>query len=161
MMEQLISGSSMIFKEECICYRNCYGYHITEEQNMRSIKELGLKPLCGPRSESVGDIRKAIYFFLPETHYSIYDWINLLYQNKDIQNLKLLRFNLMRRKLYEQCAPIGDFFVLRPISPEKIEYATILDFHDTSLPLNSDPTKIKKVTWNPISKYQIMQEKMD
>lgn len=143
----------MIFKDEWFCNQPIFGYHITEEKNMLSIKEQGLKPLCGPRSESVGDIRKAIYFFRPESSYSLYDWIEFLYHSKDMEHLKLLRFSLMRRKLYEQCAEIGDFFVLKPILPEKIEYMRIFDSNGSLLSIDSERTKIKKIEWKPIIQY--------
>ncbi len=148
----------MIFKEEWFCNQNIFGYHITEEQNMLSIKEHGLQPRCGSRSESVGDIRKAIYFFRPESSYSIYDWIDDLYHSKDTEKLRLLRFNLMRRKLHEQCAIIGDFYVLSPILPEKIEYATLWDSNGLLLPLDVEAEKIKKLEWKPIANYSSLNK---
>lgn len=153
-MESVFSrGKFMIFKEQWICNQNRFGYHITEEKNMISIKERGLVPLCGLRSESVGDIRKAVYFFLPESYYSIYDWIEYLYHSKNTENLKLLRFNLMRRKLYEQCAYIGDFYLLKPVLSKEIEYMTIMDSNESLLPLDSELSKIKKIEWKPIIDY--------
>lgn len=40
------------------------GYHITLENNIDSIIKSGLIPMCGERSESIGDFTKLFIFTL-------------------------------------------------------------------------------------------------
>ena len=141
----------MIFEKEFIWYKDHYVYHITNKDSLDKIRTVGLKPLCGDRSKSVGDIRKAIYFF--DSIYSIDNWIEELYKNKDKNTLELLRFNLKRRKWYSQNKEIGDFYLLNPISPERIE---LLKREDDNGIIHTIDNLVyqKKLLWIPIKYYK-------
>ena len=53
----------MIILNEFIWNQDHYVYHLTKQEYMKKIIVEGLRPKCGERSQSVGDIRKAVYFF--------------------------------------------------------------------------------------------------
>lgn len=53
----------MIFEKEFIWYEDHYAYYITEKSNIDMIREKGLIPLCGERSNSVV-IKLLQYIFL-------------------------------------------------------------------------------------------------
>jgi len=114
----------MVFDSEFIWYQDKYVFHITNKENIKSIKEKGLVPKIGERSKQVGDTVKGIYFF--DNIYNLYEWIECLYKNKDITSLALLRFNLKRRKwfIHNNCE---DFYIIHKVSPDKIEYLENLD----------------------------------
>ncbi len=115
----------LIILEEFIWREDCYAYHITHKNKMGEIVSKGLIPQIGERSQSINDNNKAIYFSC--SLYSIDEWIDCLYGNKDIDNLELLRFNLKNRKWFIQDPTIGDFYVKRAINPERISYLKIFD----------------------------------
>lgn len=141
----------MIFIDEFIWDQDHYVYHLTEKEVMAKIIVEGLKPKCGERSQLVGDIRKAVYFFdsLSKTEF----WMECLYASKDLKGLELLRFNLKQRKWKIQCSQVEDFYLLRPVLPQSIEYATLYNEKGEVVTLDSDLAKVK-VLWNPLSKYE-------
>ena len=59
-----------------------YGYHITSYENLDSIKELGLIPMVGERSEEIGERHKAVYFY-PILLFTPL-WVNALYRKEEI-----------------------------------------------------------------------------
>lgn len=137
----------MIFSKEFIWYDDHFVYHITEKSNLDEIRKVGLKPFCGERSKSVDETRNAIYFF--DNLFSTENWIDELYKNKDKTSLELLRFNLKRRKWYIQNQMIGDFYLLRPVLPEKIELLKRTDEKNIIHPL-TDIVYQKKLIWEPL-----------
>lgn len=141
----------MIILDEFIWNEDHYVYHLTRQECMEKIIVEGLRPICGERSKSVGDIRRAVYFFdsLSRTE----EWMECLYTEKDIKGLELLRFNLKRRKWKIQCSEVEDFYLLRPVLPQGIEYATLYNEEGQIVNLDSDLAKVK-VLWNPLSKYK-------
>lgn len=141
----------MIILDEFIWNEDHYVYHLTRQECMEKIIVEGLRPTCGERSRSVGDIRRAVYFFdsLSRTE----EWMECLYTEKDIKGLELLRFNLKRRKWKIQCSEVEDFYLLRPVLPRGIEFATLYNEEGQIVNLDSDLAKVK-VLWNPLSKYK-------
>lgn len=109
----------MVLDKEFIWYEDHFVYHITPKENMGSIIKYGLVPSLGERSLSKGDINKAIYFFDNINNFEM--WAELLYPNLDISDLKLLRFNLKRRKWYIHNGA-EDFYLLNKVLPQKIQY---------------------------------------
>lgn len=148
----------MIFDKEFIWYKDHYAYHLTDKMNMENIINDGLIPKCGDRSKSVGDTRKAIYFF--DSLYSIVDWIDKLYENKDIYKLELLRFNLKRRRWYSQNREIGDFYLPYAVPREKLEYLRIIDINGQYMFLNENLDNMK-LQWEPLSNYKSLTIKMN
>lgn len=138
----------MFFDKEFIWYEDHYVYHITETENLENIIKKGLIPLCGERSESVGDTRKAIYFF--DYIYSAEDWAYRLYANQ-YSELELLKFNLKRRKWYSLSNEIGDFYVTRPVLPEHIEILNRRDEEENIFTLD-EITFQKRLIWEPLKK---------
>lgn len=95
------------------------GYHITLENNIDSIIKSGLIPMCGERSESIGDFTKAIYFYPALILTPV--WVKLLYSEKDILNLKLLRFNLDNVSFIVRDPDLFDVYTLNSIEPDRIQ----------------------------------------
>lgn len=95
------------------------GYHITLENNIDSIIKSGLIPMCGERSESIGDFTKAIYFYPALILTPV--WVKLLYSKKDILNLKLLRFNLDNVNFIVRDPDLEDLYTLDTINPDRIQ----------------------------------------
>ena len=131
-------------------YGEEFGYHITERKNIDSIREKGLIPQCGERSKSVDD-NAAVYFTKCIT--LIDDWFDLLYPNRDINELLLLRFNLMRRKWYINSYFQSDCYLERKVRPECLQYGEILNPEEGRLLNWKEPIYEKKLIWKPISEY--------
>lgn len=138
----------MFFDKEFIWYNDHFVYHITEKDNIESIREQGLVPTCGERSISFGDTREAIYFF--DYIYSVEEWAFRLYENKYTE-LELLKFNLKRRKWHALDNQIGDFYITRPIIPENIEILNRKDEEDNIFTLDEIAFQ-KKLIWEPLKK---------
>jgi len=111
---------------------------------MPNIIVQGLKPLCGENSKSVGDTRKAIYFF--DNLRFLYDWVDVLYTIENSADLELLRFNLKRRKWKPLDVEFGEGYVERKIPPEKIEYAVLLE---------------SRLKWKNLQSYQVKKTKVE
>lgn len=100
-------------------------YHITERRNLNSILDNGLISMCGNRSLEVSDTRKAIYFFC---HFDLlYDWIELLYKDKAIDELILLRFNLKNRHCYTQDPFMDDYYTRGRIRSDKLDFLCVYE----------------------------------
>ena len=149
----------MIIINEFIWKRDHYAFHLTNKKAIDDISRQGLKPLCGERSKSVGDDTKGIYFF--DCLGSVTNWIEALYENKNIEELELLRFNLKNRKwLMNNC---NEFYLLNKVSPEKIEYLRIYDPEkEIYLPLNNlDYYYLDKkllLKWNSLDNYKSLKK---
>lgn len=115
--------SNLSINPNSILYCDHFAYHLTKKEKMSDIIIQGLKPLCGENSKSVGDTRKAIYFF--DKLQFLYDWVDVLYSREDSNQLELLRFNLKRRKYH--FLNLYEGYVERKIPPVKIEYAVLSD----------------------------------
>ena len=113
----------MIILNEFIWREDHYAYHLTNIESMNKICIQGLKPLNGERSKSINDDTNGIYFF--DYLGSVYNWIEMLYKNKNIYELELLRFNLKNRKWILKNE--NEFYLTNKVKPEKIEYLRILD----------------------------------
>ena len=127
-----------------------YVYHLTLKNNINGIIEKGLIPQCGPNCKRIDDTSVGIHFapYLED----IYDfWIDALYERKDKELLKVLRFNVQNKKIQQLCPGTyhlpADWIVLNKINPEGIEYLT-----------NSNEENIEydeeKQIWLPIKGYQ-------
>lgn len=127
-------GLDMIVLKEFIWKVDHYAYHVTDKKNLASIAMHGLLPKCGDRSKSIGDTRKAIYFF--DCLESVYDWAEWLYEDKNIEDLALLRFNLKRRKWHIQNIHEGDFYLDNKVDKEAIELLYVYDENHVLVPLN-------------------------
>ena len=147
----------MVIDKEFIWKKDHYVFHITNTDAMASICSQGLIPLCGERSKSVNDNTKGIFFF--DALSSVSDWVNTLYETKDIYELELLRFNIKNRSWKIQSNdPYGlnEFYLIRKVLPEKIEYLRIYDTEKNMyLPLNYvDDYKVNKnLVWNSLDHY--------
>ena len=137
----------MFFDKEFIWYNDHYVYHITKSENVENITKKGLVPFCGERSISVGDTRKAIYFF--DYIYSAEEWAYRLYE--DNIELELLKFNLKRRKWYMVNQEIGDFYITSPILPENIEILKRITEDNNIFSINEISYQ-KKLIWEPLKK---------
>ena len=138
----------MYFDKEFVWYEDHFAYHITEKSNIENIKEKGLIPLCQERSLSVNDSKKAIYFF--DYVYSAEEWAYWLYKNKVVE-LELLKFNLKRRKWYKKDVQIGDFYITKPVLPEKLEILERVDEEGNEFTLDKISYQ-KKLIWTPLKK---------
>ena len=113
-----------MFISDSFVWRNDhYAFHITNTDAIEDIRKEGLKPLCGKRSQSVCDDTKGVFFF--DYLGSVSHWIDVLYENKNIYELELLRFNLKNRKWILKNE--NEFYLTNKVKPEKIEYLRILD----------------------------------
>lgn len=140
----------MIFDKEFIWYSDHFVYHITETSNIDGIRENGLIPFCGDRSRSVGDTIKAIYFL--DYPYNIEEWVDLLFEDSDKNNLELLRFNLKRRKWYMGgCWEYGEFYTMNPVLPNRIDLLKRVDEKGNIYTLDNI-VKQKKLIWEPLQK---------
>lgn len=149
----------MIILEPFIFHQNHYAYHIAHNNNMDEIINKGLLPNCGLRSRLAGDSRKAVYFF--DSLYSVNDWIDRLYNNKDVENLELLRFNLKGLKWYIQNQLISDFYLLNPIEKQKLSYLRIINQNGELCNLSHidktlyDKECQSKLFWHEVKNYKI------
>lgn len=149
----------MIILNEFIWREDHYAFHITNVDAMVNICKLGLKPLCGERSMSVGDTTKGIFFF--DYLFSASDWIERLYEKKDIYELELLKFNLKNRKWIKRNN--DEFYLPNKVFPEKIDYLRIYDIKEgIYLPLNFiDKVDEKRIVivWNSLENYRPLVKK--
>lgn len=125
----------MIVTREFIWYKDHYVCHITEVKNMAGIIDKGLIPLNGERCRFVMDDRKGV-FCLDGIHH-VEDWACALYKQYELENLKLLRFNLKRRKWYfdDSNDLVLGIYLPYKIMPEKISYLDIRGSDGEELPL--------------------------
>ena len=143
----------MIIINEFIWRKDHHVFHITNMEAMGNICKQGLKPQCGERSKSIGDETKGIFFF--DYLGSACDWIDVLYKNKNIYELELLRFNLKNRKWIKHNN--DEFYLLNKVFPEAIEYLRIYDTEkNVYLPLNfvDDINEKCILIWNSLSDYK-------
>lgn len=125
----------MIVKREFVWYKDHFVCHITEEKNMTGIIEKGLIPLNGERCKRVEDNRKGVFFLDGLNH--VEDWACLMYEQSELQRLRLLRFNLKKRKWYIDNSSdysLG-FYLPYKVLPERISYLDIRDNEGVELPL--------------------------
>lgn len=143
----------MIIVNEFIWRKDHPAFHITNTDSMMSICTKGLRPLCGERSKLVEDNVKGIYFF--DYLGSASNWIDALYNDRDIYELELLRFNLKNRKwIKKNC---DEFYLPNKIIPKGIEYLRIYDTEqNVYLPLNFiDYIDEKRIlVWNSLDEYK-------
>lgn len=128
-----------------------YVYHLTPESNLKGIIEKGLIPQCGPNCKKADDESIGIHF-APYLEY-IYDfWIDAIYERKDKELLKILRFSIQNQRIQQLCPGTyhlpADWITLDKINPERIEYLTNPDEED--IEYNEE-----KQLWLPIKKYQL------
>ncbi len=126
----------MIVTKEFIWKKDHYVCHITEEKNMQSIIEKGLIPMNGDRCRFVMDNRKGV--FCLDGIQNVETWACALYEQYDLETLKLLRFNLKGRKWYLDNSNDQALGIYLPakVLPEKISYLDIKDQDGEILPLN-------------------------
>lgn len=170
----------MIVTEEFIWKKDHFVCHITEEQNMPSIIEKGLIPMNGERCRFVMDNRTGV--FCLDGVYNVQAWAEALYEEYELETLKLLRFNLKRRKWYIDNSNDLAFGMYLPykVLPEKISYLDIRDKDGEILPItklfdlgfmyNIDQTfngfendkqlliDDCSLSWQPIKQYQKIKE---
>ena len=140
----------MIILNDFIWRKDHYAYHLTNIESMNNICIKGLKPVNGERSKSKNDEINGIYFF--DYLGSVNDWIDLLYKDKNIYELELLRFNLKNRKWILKNE--NEFYLTNKVKPEKIEYLRILDKEkNIYLPLNFLDDN-KELIWYKLDDYK-------
>ncbi len=136
--------SNLSFNPNPIFYYDSFVYHLTRKEYMKDIVTQGLKPLCGENSKSIGDTRKAIYFF--DCLQYLYDWCDALYSIENYNQLELLRFNLKRRKWYRGYSGWGEGYLERKVLPERIDYAIVS---------KASPEEIK-LKWKKLDTYPLI-----
>ena len=119
----------MIVTNEFIWHKDHFVCHITDEKNIDNIIEKGLIPLNGERCKTIGDDRTGI--FCLDGLYSVSDWAEVLYENGDIETLKLLRINLKMRKWYMDMSNDNAFGLYLPnkVLPQSIDYLQLKDIN--------------------------------
>ena len=123
----------MIVTKEFIWYEDHFVCHITEEKNMLGIMEKGLIPQTGERCQYAMDKRKGV-FCLDGIHH-VEDWARKLYEEYELETLRLLRFNLKRRKWYldnSNDSALG-MYLPRKVLPEKISFLDIRNINGEEL----------------------------
>lgn len=125
----------MIVTKEFIWNKDHFICHITEEKNMLKIMEKGLIPLNGERCKFAMDKRKGI--FCLDGIDNVEEWAISLYEQYELETLKLLRFNLKKRKWYIDNSHNTTFALYLPykVLPQKISYLDIRDKNNIQLPL--------------------------
>lgn len=125
----------MIVTKEFIWKSDHFVCHITEEKNMLSIIKNGLLPLNGERCKSVMDDRNGV-FCLDGVH-NVQYWIEELYEQYELETLKLLRFNLKERKWYIDNSNDYAFGMYLPhkVLPQKLDFLQMKDSSGEILPL--------------------------
>ena len=143
----------MIILKEFIWQTDHDAFHITTTDNMEKICKEGLLPLCGERSKSVGDNIEGIFFF--DYLGSAPDWMDALYEDKDVNELELLKFNLKHRKWLKQNC--NEFYLTDRVAPQEIQYLRIYDkAKKMYLPLNLVDSIEAPATlrWKHLDKYK-------
>lgn len=125
----------MIITSEFIYDCDHYVCHITEEKNMQSIIENGLLPLNGDRCRFAMDNRKGV-FCLDGIH-NVQSWAECLYEQYDLETLRLLRFNLKNRIWHIDSSNqnVLGFYLPRKVTSRKIDFLEIKDLMGENLPL--------------------------
>lgn len=148
-----------MFISDSFVWRNDhYAFHITNTDAIEDIRKEGLKPLCGKRSQSVCDDTKGVFFF--DYLGSVSHWIDVLYENKNIYELELLRFNLKNRKWIKQND--NEFYLPNIVLSERIEYLRIYDIEkNIYLPLNfvDNVNENRILVWNSLNEYKPLVKK--
>lgn len=144
----------MDFFREFIWNTDHYAYHITNTDAMKNICKEGLKPSVGKRSLKAGDNIKGIFFF--DGLIFMNEWIDFLYEDKNILELELLRFNI--KKLKWTIHNSNEFYITNDVNQKEIEYLRLFD-KDTNafLPLNTEyylTTTDERITWNKLNNYK-------
>ena len=114
--------------------------------------------MCGKRSQSVCDDTKGVFFF--DYLGSVSHWIDVLYENKNIYELELLRFNLKNRKWIKQND--NEFYLPNKVLSERIEYLRIYDIEkNIYLPLNfvDNVNENRILVWNSLNEYKPLVKK--
>lgn len=131
---------------------NYYAYHITNTTAMKDICLEGLKPSVGERSRLAGDDIKGIFFF--NNLCFLNNWIDQLYQDRNVYELELLRFNLKNRNWIKRNP--DECYFLSSVNERDIEYLRIYNKKSgVYLPLNLlYPTYNKEISWNHLKDYK-------
>lgn len=129
------------------------GYHVTEMKKVDKIIEKGLQSKCGKRSKSVGDKEKAIYF--TTNLEGSFDWINMLYPYKSIEDIIVLKFNLQNKEVHLKNICVGDFYIkATQIKPEKIDYLEVVYQDEATSLMNLQKALYKekdyRLQWRPL-----------
>ena len=144
----------MILSLEQITNFQLHGYHITETSNLKLIKEEGLLPRCGRRSQAIGDTQEAVYFF--PALLLIDTWREVLYSEEDYANLELLRFDLENIDITitdkNPWDLFGDWYTKQVILPEKIQLLKRIDKEGRAFSLETLlQQRYEDLIWQPIS----------
>ena len=121
------------------------------------LHDIALINKVGDRSKSVGDDVKGIFFFdgLPSTN----EWIEMLYENANVEELELLRFNLKDRKWIMHNGE--DFYLTEGIPANKIEYVRVFDtknkFYTTIDNLDYDYVSQYLLIWRDLEDYKVFK----
>lgn len=122
------------------------------------LHDIALINKVGDRSKSVGDDVKGIFFFdgLSSTN----EWIEMLYENANAEELELLRFNLKDRKWIMHNGE--DFYLAEGIPANKIEYVRVFDtknrFYTTIDNLDYDYVSQYLLIWRDLEDYKVFKE---
>jgi hypothetical protein len=125
----------MIVTEEFIWRKDHYVCHLTEESNMESIIEKGLLPSNGKRCQAVNDERIGVFCFDGLHHAK--DWAEILYNNDELETLKILRFNLKNRKWHIDWSNQFVFAMYLPykVLPQRLSYLDITNKQGETIPI--------------------------
>lgn len=123
---------------------------------MTEIKENGLIPKLEEGKLSTNNRIKTIHYF--DSLYLVDKWIQKLYEEQDLDDLELLKFNIKDKKGYIYSS--NDFYTLHEIDKQGISYLTIYNKQGIILPLNLITEALYFpndyiLMWNNIEKYQI------
>ncbi len=129
---------------------NIYGYHITEIGCLDVIRSNGLMPMCGDRCQLIGDETQAVHFFRDLDN--VNKWINLLYKDKDVRTLKLLRFRLNEKKYMVRSWAGDDFYLDDCVFSKEIDCLNLLWF-GTRYPLDFFHHDMIKKEWYPLVQF--------
>ena len=148
----------MLISNEFIWREDHYAFHVTSVDSIKEICKEGLKPLCGERSKSVGDNIKGVFFF--DYLNSASEWIDVLYKDKNIYELELLRFNLKNRRWIKHND--DEFYLPHIVYPEKVEYLRIYNVErNINLPLTfiDDSSEKRILVWDDLNNYKPLVKK--
>ena len=146
----------MYFDKDFIFYCDHDAFHITKKENMDSIINLGLRPRCEERCRSIGDSRKAIYFF--DYLESADEWAQELFNCKNIEELEILKFNLKRRVWHSSNSSIGDFYLTNMVKSKDLFYLSEISKNNL---LDKSYHGYNNINiWLPISDYHQEKQKV-
>lgn len=109
-------------KDTIYWYISHAAYHITEKKNILRIQKYGLQPRNGPRCKQINDESKGIFF--TDNIYGINSWINWLYNEEKIEELVLLKFDVLHRIVHFK--DYEDYFLSTKVPPNELAYLSIL-----------------------------------